>query len=140
VVFAWLERFYVERTSRGDVVVSRGGLAVEMMGYVGTGALVILVAASVAVVVMLRGLQSDVAGLRDVVEKGLHYLMYDQKLYGRPRPDEDCGFSIWTYRNGVWQLAGNYCGEGYEPGPPPTRKGVHEGYSVRQLGVKKKPR
>jgi hypothetical protein len=87
-----------------------------------------------------RQLRGDASLMRSIVEHGLHYFMFDRHgshFFGSI-PPVDCGFCVWVFRRGNWQIEGNYCAEGYEPGPPPSRAGVIEGYAVRQLAVKKR--
>lgn len=46
------------------------------------------------------------------------------------------GYSIWTYRQGRWNLEKEYCESGYEPGAPPENNGAYEGQCVRKECVR----
>jgi len=44
-----------------------------------------------------------------------------------------------VYRGGVWVMTEDRSAPGYVPGPPPTRPGEHEGYSVQVISVPTSP-
>ena len=50
---------------------------------------------------------------------------------------DEAGYSVWLFLGGRWDLIEDRCREGYEPGPPPSKPGLHEGYAIRKAGVKK---
>jgi hypothetical protein len=42
----------------------------------------------------------------------------------------ECGYCVWSYRNGAWQVELNHCHAGYTPAAP-DRPGDYEGHCVR---------
>jgi hypothetical protein len=114
---------------------------VELLAYVAVGALAVLLGLVIDVALSIRRIRTEATQLRTTVEKGMHFLMFDKPAYPPgTQPKYEGGFGVWVYRGGVWRLEANFSAEGYEPGPPPSRPGEYEGYAIRQLSVKKKPR
>ncbi len=105
-----------------------------MLAYLATAALFVLLGVVIDIAVSVRR-------LRSVVANGLHYLMFEYHAYPTGHSYKyEGGFCIWVFRGGKWTLEADFCEEGYEPGAPPARTGEMEGYAIRQLGVKKRPR
>jgi hypothetical protein len=114
---------------------------VELLTYLAVGALAVLVGLMIDVALSVRRIRSESTQLRTTVEQGMHYLMFEKPEYPPgTMPKFAGGFSVWVYRGGAWRLEANFSDEGYEPGPPPSGPGEHEGYAIRQLSVKKKGR
>jgi len=114
---------------------------VEMLAYLACAALFVLLGVVIDIAISVRRLKDEASRLRAVVEKVLHYFMFVYPAYPKGTLYEyEGGFSIWMFRRGEWKLEANFCKEGYEPGAPPSRTGVNEGFAIRQLGVKKRPR
>jgi hypothetical protein len=111
----------------------------EVITYLACGLLFAILVVLILIAVIVQGLRRDAFHLRLIIESGLYYFMYERPMYpmGTTHRPEG-GFCVWVFRGGEWKLEGNYCTVGYEPGPPPNRTGVIEGYAVRQLAVKKR--
>lgn len=113
----------------------------EPLAYLAYAALFLIVGVMIDLAITARRLRNEVSRLRATLEHGLHYFIFVHSAYPKGTLyNHEGGFSIWAFRGGKWQLEADYCREGYEPGPPPTRTDVIEGYAIRQLGVKKRPR
>jgi hypothetical protein len=50
------------------------------------------------------------------------------------------GDSLWVYRKreNQWELEASNCQPGFEPGPPPGKPGLHDGYRVRRPCIRSK--
>ncbi len=112
----------------------------DLLAFLACGLLLAILVVLIVIAVTIRGLRSDICQFRSVTEHGMNYFMFNRQSSPLGSVGKcDGGFSVWVFRGGQWKLEGNYCLEGYEPGPPPYRSGLMEGYAVRQLAVKKRP-
>ncbi len=112
----------------------------ELLTYMDHGLLFAILIVLVFIAVTGHRLRSEVAHLRSVIESGLNHFMFDWHTHSMGSIGGwEGGFCIWVFRGGKWTLEGDFCLEGYEPGPPPCGVGLMEGYAVRQLAVRKRP-
>jgi hypothetical protein len=57
-----------------------------------------------------------------------HGLNWSRQNWPRKRR---CGYSVWRYRNGAWEMVDDLSIAPHVPGPPPTWRGNFEGdYAV----------
>ncbi len=113
----------------------------ELLAYIACAALFLILGVMIDVAITARRLRDEASRLRAALEHGLHYFIFVRPHYPNGTlHSHEGGFCVWVFRGGDWKLEANYCQEGYEPGAPPTRTDVIEGYAIRQLGVKKRPR
>jgi hypothetical protein len=49
----------------------------------------------------------------------------------------ETGYSVWSYQGGTWRLFEDRSAPGFVPGPPPAEPGLHEGYCVKVISVRR---
>jgi hypothetical protein len=108
----------------------------ETVAYVACALLVVVLGVLTDIAVSARAIKSTLARQQAQLEAAIDIFIKCSYPTGWSKKDE-AGICVWVFRGGVWKLEGKYCGEGYEPGPPPSRKDAVEGYAVKQVCVKK---